>query len=94
MWEQGNRSIIIEIILASRLKKWYDLGDFHFFKIKDKLNICVIGFTIDVITLLISLKSMSSQSVDVLLLQPFTTDMTSHSSIGERNRLFLFLESK
>ena len=46
--------------------------------LKDKLNICVIGFTIDVITLLMSLKSMSSQSVDVLLLQPFTTDMTSH----------------
>ena len=55
---------------------------------------CVIGFTVDVITLLMSLKSMSSQSVDVLLLQPFTTDMTSHSSIGDRNLLFLFLEIK
>ena len=61
---------------------------------KDKLNICVIGFTIDVITLLMNLKSMSSQSVDVLLLQPFTTDMTSHSSIGDRNILSLFLEVK
>ena len=59
---------------------------------KDKLNICVIGFMIDVITLLLSLKSMSSQSVDVLLLQPFTR--TSHSSIGERNIRFLFLEIK
>ena len=33
---------------------------------------------------------MSSLSVDVLLLQPFTTYMTSNSSIGERNILFLF----
>ena len=36
-------------------------------------------------------KSMSSQSVDVLLLHPFTTDITSHSSTDDRNILFLFL---
>ena len=54
---------------------------------KDKLNICVIGYTIDVIALLMSLKSMSSQSVNGLLLQPFTIDITW--STGERNTLFL-----
>ena len=52
----------------------------------------IIGFTMDVITLLMNLKSMSSEPVDVLLLQPFTTDITSHSSIDERNILFLFQE--
>ena len=40
----------------------------------------------------ISLKSISSQSVGVLLLQPFTTYITTHSSIGETNIIFLFLE--
>ena len=37
----GSRSIIIEIMFASRLKKWYDLGDFHFFLEKfqfEKIN--------------------------------------------------------
>ena len=98
LWEQRNRSIITEITFPPRLKSGMTLAIFTFSRKvpvwKDKLNICVIGFTIDVITLLVSLKSMSSQSVDVLLLQPFTTDITSHSSTGERNIVFLFLEVK
>ena len=98
MCEHGNRSTVVEITFTPQLKKWYDLTDFNLFRKvpvwKDKLNIYVIGFTIDVIILLMSLKSMLSQSVDVSLLQPFTTDITSHSSIGGRNILFLFLEVK
>ena len=37
----GSREIglIIEIIFASSLKKWYDLGDFHFFKNSSSLKI-------------------------------------------------------
>ena len=64
LWEQRNRSIITEITFPPRLKSGMTLAIFTFSRKvpvwKDKLNICVIGFTIDVITL------FSESKIDVI----------------------------
>ena len=73
-----------------RFKEWDNFCYFNVFfwntpVMKDKLQIYVIGFAMQLITFLPKSIPMSSQSVDVLHPQVITVRITSSSQTGVRN---------